>query len=118
VLWFAARRSRRVPQVIRGRDGRRYRYHGLRRTVAKTVFGEVAVRRAFYVVGDGKRGDTWVPFDQEVGLQPTRFSLLAIGFAAYLSAKMAFARLAARSSASQIDPELPLGAENPDKIIP
>jgi hypothetical protein len=86
--------------------------------VAKTVFGEVAVRRAFYVVGDGKRGDTWVPFDQEVGLQPTRFSLLAIGFAAYLSAKMAFARLAARSSASQIDPELPLGAENPDKIIP
>lgn len=93
VLWFASRCPRSVPRSIRGPDGRFFRWHGLRRTVAKTRFGEVPVHRSLYVIGGGKRGDTYVPFDEEVGLPPSRFSLSTIGFASYLAAKMAFAEV-------------------------
>lgn len=93
VLWFASRCPRALPRSVRGPDGRLYRWHGLRKTVAKTVFGEVSVRRSLYVVGGGRRGDTYVPFDHEVGLPLSRFSLLSIGFATYLAAKMAFAEV-------------------------
>jgi hypothetical protein len=89
-LWFAARGPRSVPRLLLGPDGRRYRYHGLRSTVAKTRFGEVRFSRPFYVCGAGRRGDTYVPFDHEVGLLPSRFSLRVLGFATYLAAKMAF----------------------------
>lgn len=92
-LWFAARCPRTIPRNVRGVDGRFYRWHGMRKTVAKTVFGEIPVRRSFYVVGSGKRGDTYVPFDHEVGLSTAGFSLLVIGFASYLAAKMAFAEV-------------------------
>ncbi len=92
-LWLAARRPRSVPRTMRGPDGRVYRWHGFRQTVAKPVFGEVAVRRAFYVVGGGERGNTFVPFDREIGLMPSRFSLLSIGYATYLAAKMPFAEV-------------------------
>jgi hypothetical protein len=90
VLWFATRCPRSVPRVVRGPDGRFYRWHGLKKTVAKTVFGEVPVERSFYVIGGGKRGDTYVPLDHEVGLAPSRFSLRVIGCVAFLSAKMSF----------------------------
>lgn len=93
VLWFASRCPRSVPRSVRGPDGRFYRWHRFRRTVAKTLFGEAGVRRAFYVIGGGKRGDTYVPFDHEVGLPPSRFSLRVIGFASFLAAKMSFAEV-------------------------
>lgn len=93
-LWFVARLMRVVPRAVQGPDGRRYRFHGLRSTVAKTRFGEVNLQRPFYVFGDGRRGDTYVPFDDEVGLPPARFSLRVIGCATYLAAKMAFAEVA------------------------
>jgi hypothetical protein len=92
-LWFAARCPQSVPRIVRGEDGRFYRWHGLKKTVAKTLFGEVPVRRSFYVNGGGKRGDTYVPFDHEVGLPPARFSLRVIGLVAFLSAKMSFAEV-------------------------
>lgn len=94
VLWFASRCPLTVPRTVRGPDGRRYRYHGLRPTVAKTTFGKARFRRPFYIIGGGKRGDTYVPFDKVVGLPPSRFSLRVIGFASYLTAKMAFAEVA------------------------
>jgi hypothetical protein len=93
-LWFVARCPRSVPRTVWGPDGRSYRWHGLRPTVAKTRFGEIRFQRPFYIHGDGRRGDTYVPFDQEVGLPASRFSLRVIGFASYLTAKMAFAEVA------------------------
>jgi len=89
-LWFASRRARSAPRYVTGPDERRYRWHGSRRTAVKTVLGEVPVRRDFYIVGGGKRGDTYVPLDRELGLQPSGFSLRSIGMAAYLCAKMSF----------------------------
>jgi len=93
-IWFASRCPRSVPRTVQGPDGRRYRWHGWRATVAKTRFGEVRFRRPFYIHGDGRRGDTYVPFDHEVGLLPARFSLGVIGLATYLAAKMAFSEVA------------------------
>ena len=90
-LWFATRRSSRVPRVVSGEDGRRYRWHGSRRTVVKSSLGSVAFRRDFYVVGEGRRGDTFVPLDKELGLQRSGFSLRAICAATFLCAKLPFA---------------------------
>jgi hypothetical protein len=90
-LWFAHRRPRTVPRTVRGPDGRFYRWHGWRRTSAKTMFGEVSVERDFYTLGKGRHGETYVPLDDELGLQRSGFSLAAIGFALYLAAKTAFA---------------------------
>lgn len=92
-LWFASRCPRSVPRMVHGPDGRFYRWHGLKRTVAKTMFGSVAVWRSFYIVRGGRHGETHVPFDHEVGLPPSRFSLRVIGFASLLAAKMAFAEV-------------------------
>jgi hypothetical protein len=90
VLWLAHRRPCVVSRTSRGPDGRFYRWHGARGTCVKTMFGEVSAQREFYVVGDGKRGDTYAPLDRELGLQPTGFSLRTIGMAAFLCAKMSF----------------------------
>jgi len=90
-LWFACRRARSAPRYVTGPDGRRYRWHGSRRTTVKTILGEVPLRRDFYIIGGGKRGDTHLPLDRELGLQPSGFSLRSIGMAAYLCAKMPFA---------------------------
>lgn len=91
VLWFAHRRAATVPRLVRGPDGRFYRWHGSRKTVVKTVFGAVPVSRDFYTVGAGRHGETFAPLDHELGLQPSGFSLRATMLAVYLSAKMAFA---------------------------
>jgi hypothetical protein len=90
VLWLAHRLPCVVPRTSRGPDGRFYRWHGSRGTCVKTMFGEVPARREFYVIGDGKRGDTYAPLDRELGLQPTGFSLRTIGLATFLCAKMSF----------------------------
>src|SRR5579883_726580 len=92
-LWLAHRRPCGVPRRIRGLDGRIYRWHGSRATPVKSIFGRLAVRRAFYVIGDGKHGDTYAPLDRELGLQPGGFSLLTLSFASYLSAQVAFGQV-------------------------
>jgi hypothetical protein len=89
-LWFASRRAPSAPRYVVGPDERRYRWHGSRKTVVKTMLGEVSVRRDFYVIGDGRRGDTFVPLDAEFGLQPSGFSLRATCMAVFLCAKMSF----------------------------
>jgi hypothetical protein len=90
-LWFASRRASSVPRYVTGADGRRYRWHGSRRTEVKTTVGSVSHRRDFYVIGQGRRGDTVVPLDQELGLQKSGFSLRAICMAGFLCAKLPFA---------------------------
>ena len=89
-LWLAHRRPCLVARTARGPDGRIYRWHRARGTPVKSMFGAVTARRDFYVVGDGRRGDTCAPLDRELGLQPTGFSLRTIGMAAFLCAKMSF----------------------------
>lgn len=90
-LWFATRRATSAARCVTGPEQRRYRWHGARRTTVKTMLGEVSLRRDFYIIGAGLRGDTFVPLDQELGLQPTGFSVRAICLAAFLCAKMPFA---------------------------
>jgi hypothetical protein len=90
-LWFASRRAQSVPRYVTGADGRRYRRHGSRQTTVKTILGPVSPRRDFYVIGQGLRGDTFVPLDQELGLQKSGFSLRAICMAGFLCAKLPFA---------------------------
>lgn len=94
-LWFLHRRPRQVERTLRGPDGRFFRRQGPRRTQIKSIFGPVAFERDLYVVGNGKRGDTFYPLDKELGLVPSGFSLQCIAIATYLCTKMAFAQVAA-----------------------
>lgn len=93
VLWLVGKRPGLAPRTARGPDGRIYRWHGFRKTAVKTMFGAASVARGFYVIGRGKRGETFVPFDREVGIPPARFSLASIGFSTFLAAKMPFAEV-------------------------
>jgi hypothetical protein len=93
-LWFAGRRAVRAPRYVTGPDRRRYRWQGTNRATVKTSLGEVAFHRDFYVIGGGKRTDTFVPLDQELlGAQANAnsFSLRAICLSVLLCAKMPFA---------------------------
>jgi hypothetical protein len=90
-LWLASRRSMEAPRHVAGADGRRYRWHGSRVRPVKTSVGEASARRDFYIVGQGTRGNTYVPLDHELGLEAGGFSLRAICMATYLCAKAPFA---------------------------